>query len=513
MHLQTRRSKAWLRIAAVLSASMAFALAYTQAPLYTSNQNQYFLHGLANAGFGFLESDWLANTADPTPVFSLFVEWTYRLNEWEGLFYLYYAILMCIYLFSLVGITAKFFPLVRTPGIYLTFLTGLILIHSAGLRFVLSRLIGMNWTYVLEDGVADQRLLGSVFQPSTCGVFLLLSIYLFLDRRAIWAGISAVAAATVHPTYLLSAATLIMSYMVLLFIEKKRMREPVLLGCITALLVLPILLYVFLNFGNTTPETAAAAQRILVDYRIPHHANISWWLDATAIFKVLVILTAMYLVRRGRWLFILLVPFGVGVLLTTAQVITGSQTLALLFPWRVSTWLMPISTSILFGWLVIHFYRRFFKPGTFYVKGLIFANLAMILLAISAGIFRTFLDFSRQSNLPDRAMMNWISENKTPEDRYLIPTKMQDFRLYTGAPIFVDFKSIPYRDVDVLEWHRRILLADIFYKREDCSLIQGFPEKEKINYLVLTEEEFNTICPHTMLVYSDAHYQVYRFEQ
>ena len=35
----------------------AFAAAYGQAPLYYSNQNQYFLHGLAEAGEGLLAED------------------------------------------------------------------------------------------------------------------------------------------------------------------------------------------------------------------------------------------------------------------------------------------------------------------------------------------------------------------------------------------------------------------------------------------------------------------------
>ena len=44
---------------------LVFALSYQQWPLYSSNQNTYFLHGLADGGVGFLELDWLAQTADP----------------------------------------------------------------------------------------------------------------------------------------------------------------------------------------------------------------------------------------------------------------------------------------------------------------------------------------------------------------------------------------------------------------------------------------------------------------
>jgi len=36
-----------------------FCMAYSQAPLYYSNQNQYFLHGFTKAKLGYLEKDWL----------------------------------------------------------------------------------------------------------------------------------------------------------------------------------------------------------------------------------------------------------------------------------------------------------------------------------------------------------------------------------------------------------------------------------------------------------------------
>src|SRR4030067_415070 len=79
--------------------TLLFALAYAQSPLYTSNQNQYFLHGLAQAGYGNLRDDWLATTVDPTPIFSLLVNLTYRIFNTEIIFYFQYAFLFGVYLF------------------------------------------------------------------------------------------------------------------------------------------------------------------------------------------------------------------------------------------------------------------------------------------------------------------------------------------------------------------------------------------------------------------------------
>jgi hypothetical protein len=509
MDLRAKRKHIVLRIAVFFLASTAFALSYTQSPLYTSNQNQYFLHGLAKAGFGYLNSDWLANTRDPTPVFSRIVEWTYRINRLEGMFYLYYALLMGIYLFSLLGIIRIIFPQTKTPLMTFTILAGLILIHSAGLRFVMSRLAGVNWTYILEDGVADQRLLGSVFEPSTFGVFLLLSIYLFLDKKNLLAGICAVFAATVHPTYLMSAGILTIIYLFMLYFESRRVQKPIVLGGVTLLAALPILGYVYSNFGSTPLETSFTAQQILVDFRIPHHADISWWFDGTAIVKLSIILAAIFLVRKTRLFPIVLVPFVLGLGLTIIQVVSDSPTLALLFPWRVTTWLVPISMAVLLTESIIFLFHRVNLMQRRTQGILITVGLAIILLAVSTGIVRTFLDFSRQENSPEQDVLAWIAENKSPSDRYLVPTKMQDFRLITGAPIFVDFKSIPYRDSDVLEWYQRVREADRFYKQENCSLIDSINADEEITNILLPAGEFQQACPHTLLKYEDPDYLVY----
>src|SRR5690348_4533994 len=88
------------RLVVPLVGAVLFALAHTQPPLYYSNQNQYFLHGLARAGYGDLGRDWLARTADPTPAFTAFVELAYRgLGEWP--FHAAFFALLVVYFLSL----------------------------------------------------------------------------------------------------------------------------------------------------------------------------------------------------------------------------------------------------------------------------------------------------------------------------------------------------------------------------------------------------------------------------
>src|SRR3990170_1659813 len=313
VNLPQLSGKVFLSAAGKLFAlAIVFGLIYAQSPLYTSNQNQYFLHGLAKAGFGYLERDWLANTLDPTPVFSLLVMWTYRVFNTGILFFGYYALLLAAYLFSLVGISRCLFDL-RGGQKTLIYLTLLLVIHSAALRFTLSRTLGEEWTYLLEGGVAGQRVLGEVFQPSTFGIFLVVSIYLFLKNHRILALLAAAIAASVHPTYLLSAGLLVLAYLVLVYREERSLvkalavgliafvlvlrqrqsnRPPGLtrllssrslvkalaVGLIAFVLVLPILVYVYTSFDSSGVEVASSAQRILVRYRIPHHAQVAEWL-------------------------------------------------------------------------------------------------------------------------------------------------------------------------------------------------------------------------------------------
>ena len=64
--------------------------------------------------------------------------------------------------------------------------------------------------------------------------------------------------------------------------------------------------------------------------------------------------------------------------------------------------------------------------------------------------------------------MSYVEANKAVW-RYLPdPAKMQDFRLETGAPAYIEFKSIPYKDVDVLEWRRRVDFTRGFYTQTRC---------------------------------------------
>src|SRR5262245_58356896 len=116
----------------LLLLAASFALAHTQARLYYSNQNQYFLHGLAQGGRGELDRDWLANPADPTPVFSAAVGWTYRhLGEWP--FQAVYFVMLMGYFVSLAAVITALPSLRSGRGVtgMIAVIALLIVIHAA----------------------------------------------------------------------------------------------------------------------------------------------------------------------------------------------------------------------------------------------------------------------------------------------------------------------------------------------------------------------------------------------
>jgi len=481
-----------------------FTLAYSQAPLYTSNQNQYFLHGLAKAGFGFLDEDWLANTLDPTPVFTWLVFLSYRLFAWPPIFYIYFGILAGVYLFSLSGIADQLWGIYRsrtTRWVFLTLLTGL---NAAALRFVFVRALGANWAYLFDGGVAGQRLLGEVLQPSTFGVLLLLSIYLFLQGRVYWSVIPLVLAATVHPTYLLSAAVLTAVYLGVMLWEQRKLRQPALIGLLALMGVLPILMHTLLVFQPTAGYIINRARELLVEFRIPHHALPALWWDYTVLIKIALIAAAIYFARGRRVGALLWFPFIVAVVLTIIQIFTQSDTLALIFPWRLSAVLTPLSSSVLIGKMVVWIDNRFGEAlHRNERRVLTICIILSILLALAgAGIFS--VNQEEKANSLDRPMMAFAEENGASGQNYLIPLHMQDFRLETGLPVFVEFKSIPYRDVDVLEWYRRVSMAGRLYQAPyqgaGCQALAEL-SAEGVTHVVLPYDHTVKNCPNLERIY------------
>lgn len=523
--------------------SLLFGLAYTQPRLYYSNQNQYFLHGLARGGLGFLKDDWLANTADPTPLFSALVAFTFRFLH-ESFFCIYYILIIGIYLHALLGIFEHLSDGRATIGTRLAFIAFLFLLHSALLRWMSAQLLSIDYPWYFQAGVANQYVLGAGLQPSVFGVLLVLSVCTFLRDRPILAVTWSSLAALMHSTYLPSAASLTLAYMYLL-IRDRRIREAMFVGVWALLLVAPVLVYILRSFAPTTPETFAEAQHLLAHLRIPHHAQVERWLDGIAWAQIAWIVVAIYLVRGSRLFVILSACFVIGLALTLVQVATGNDTLALLFPWRVSSILVPIATAIILTRIVQGLAVRFSTPSLRKERAIQMGCIALLALSVAGGAFLSYFGLGYRTDTRESPLLEYIRDNKEEGQVYLLPVEvpklgagkrgafslnftppprrgtqkqnisvdLQQFRLFTGAPIYIDFKSIPYKDIEVLEWHQRVLWNHQLYEQHGWQdeQIKGELSHRGITHVVTTADRAIR-CDWLQPVYADAYYRLYRLQ-
>jgi hypothetical protein len=447
---------------------LIFAISYRQLPLYSENQNTYFLHGLSNSSLLTLQQDWLARTTDPFPAFSALVWFTIKFLG-ENFFYIEYMVILALYVYSIIGIVCYLYDFGKSKFKYITYFTLLTLLTS-GLLFNLAvkfpgldRFSSISNPYeLLIKGVAGQYILGHVFQPSTFGVFLIVSIYFFIKDKPFVAVGCLLISATFHSTYLLSAAILTGTYMVVIYTRENNFRKVLGIGVFAILLALPSLIYIYMHFAPTTTDITNQAQNILVDYRIPHHAKPSHWFSIRTVIQIAIIMLSLYLIRRTRLFLVLFLPFIAGTILTIIQIITGNTFLALLFPWRVTVFLVPIASSIILAYIVIAIFRRLNDPISGKTKPLTFVVLAIILIIgyISVRHTITLLNAPKAGFTPSAKFAN---DTFQPGDLYLVPPDMESFRLTAKVPIVIDAKSHPYKDTEVIEWFHRVKIITDFY--------------------------------------------------
>lgn len=511
-----------------------FALAYAQAPLYYSNQNQYFLHGLARAGAGLLREDWLANTRDPTPVFSTLVAFTARFLH-PAIIYVEYALLLGVYAAAMLGLFVAVAGAPTAARRWPVFVALFVAAHAALVRWSSYRWLGFDYPWFLQAGVAGQYALGAMFQPSTFAALLVAAVCLFVRGRPVAAVVGAALAATVHPTYLLVAGLLTLGFLTALVREGQH-RQALRLGTLALALVLPVTLYTLGAFRPTSPEIYAAAQAILVNVRIPQHTRPRLWFDPVAGLQLAWVILAVVLARPMRLRMALAVPLGVSVIVTLAQVATGSLGLALLFPWRASVVLVPVATTVLLSRLVAVAVLPLDRLPARVVSA------AAVALLVAGGVWIMVNRLGFHADDEELPVMEYVRRTKAPGNVYFVPVSVPDlvasthgslssdfkplpdkkrdamvipvglqrFRLTTGAPIFVDFKSIPYKDVEVGQWYDRLRRAEAIQDQLRAGeFADALAELRRQGVTHLVQPSAQPV-PGVEKVYGDRYYSVYR---
>ncbi len=459
----------WPQKMLLVTASAALGIAYTFRPLYASNQNHKFLIGLAKVGFGSIDRDWLIGTADPIPAFSFLVETTYRaLGEWP--FYLEFLLLMIPYLAGLLALFEVVGGDRAGANARWTFVTAVIVVHSALLGDLTSAFFRFDLRDALTDGLAYQSILDHYLQPSLFGVFLVLSVARFAQNKPWQAMAFAAIPPAVHFTYFIMASVLASTYLVLLIKDDRRVsRRVVALSLLYGLAIAPTLLYTLRTFGPSSPDMFQRAQHILAVERIPHHCVASRWFDEVALFRLAWVLLALGFVWGTRLFTVLTVSLLVSASLSTVQIVSGSDSLALLFPWRASTLLVPVATAIILSRLILTLSEVSRGPGTAWLLLAHVVRGLLLVLVTFYGADLIYKRFQNDSSVEFRELTRYVCSQRSTIQTFVVPIErghgeIENFRTRTRVPVYVDFKSHPYKDSEVLEWSRRVAFCDSLYR-------------------------------------------------
>ncbi len=496
---------------------VVFGIPYSQEPLYTDNQNTKFLQGLAQAGLGQLQNDWLANTIDPLPAFTFLVRITYQVFGEYG-FYLYALIAYGIYAYSLVAIAALLFNINRSLQRYLGFLVVFVSAHAMRLEI---RDLNFRFHRHLHYGLADQYVLGHYFQPSLFGVLILLSIYVFLRHQPFRAVILLAIAATFHPAYLPSAAILTLAYMGILGWEQRSLWKPLGIGTVAFVGVFPVFLYMTWVFRPTTAELWQRSQDIIVNFRIPHHSLPELWLPTlSAVVQITMMVGALYVIRKTRLFWIMMLPFGTATILVLFQLVIGNDTLAFTAPWRVSAFLMPLSLTVLLAQGVNTLANRYGDRLKIPKRRLAGWGIALLTILVLGGVMNQTEEFINVDETD--AMLSFVKTTYQPGETYMVPVrrdkfwlneKLWRFRLLTGAPIVINAKSHPYKDVEVIDWFERVDRVSEFYDErpaERCDvLVNDLLPNYPITHVVMPNTRRDLECDRIEKIYEDTYYDVY----
>ena len=522
-----RRPRDYVRpalwVAAVVALAIAFEITYGQAPLYTGNQHTYVLHGLAQAGIGLLEHDWQANTLDPAPITSLLVALAASIDG-EWLVLLFHALLIGAYGIALVGIGVTLLRLDDVPR-RLFFIALLLAVHS----WVASQIAGPlpdDLRSLATKGLAGQYAPGLTFQPSLFGVLIVVSLLAYARGRPFVAIGLACAAAVFHPTYLISAFVLAGVYLADQF-ARTGSRRRVAQGAALAMTILaPVAAYALIAFAPAPGEAHEAAQGVLVDFRIPHHAKPSKWFAPDDAVRLAIVAGGLVVAARTVLFPVLALATAAGAGLTALQLATSSDTLALLFPWRVSVWLVPVCAAILLaaltrvafalgrstgGLLARAAPNRAWRVRSLARGGAV--GLAALLIAVSvvAGLPRV----ERVDAEPEREpFASLVRGEAAPGALFLVPPRQYELRVAAGVPIYIDYKSNPYADLEVLEWRRRLRAASAVYRdgRPRCRRLAALVRRERITHVVTERPSRRPPCAFLEEVRQAGELALYRTE-
>ena len=434
----------------------------------------HLIHSIKFFETNKLENDWIANQAHHLPVF---VQFNYFLIKFSSskIIYFIHGILLALCALYLFLISKSLFPKLEIQNLSIIwFALFTILFHENS----------------FFSGVAGQSVIDVGYQPASFGILFFIGIYYFLIKRYFLCILFICLSASFHPTYILHSGFLVLSILTY-FILSKNYQNFLKILILYSILILPITLFILINFLTIDENFISLGQEILLD-RIPHHANIRYWLSYKDLFFLITYFYALYIIRNNKRFFIFFLIFGTcPILLSLIQYFYNINSLALAFPWRSSVFITPISSVIILSsWI------EKIKSDENRLKIVSFS----LLLIVSSFFFikSNFIkdlngEFSKKLVLPKE-----IKKNFNSIERILIPTNLDYIRMYTGLPIFIDWKHHAFRFDQLIEWRQRMDLANEFYSskniRAQSKSLEEIQKIEDISHILIRRDKLKIEC-------------------
>lgn len=216
---------------------------------------------------------------------------------------------------------------------------------------------------------------------------------------------------------------------------------------------------------------------------------------------------AIYMLPPGRLRFILKFGVAATVIFIIGAFFSGMETYRLIAPWRVSVILLPLASMGLAACAILKLHEaKFFERWT--ERRIAWSSIGVIMICVTIGTIMTIFKFME----PQPSYVSFVRGNLASGQLYLTSVSQLGFRLETGAPQFVTFKSHPYQDFEVLEWYRRLGVMSKLYQGSEmnCDELRNTAMKEKITHVMAVKKEPSVSCDFASQIFRDGSTRIYQ---
>ena len=453
--------------------SILFAITIQQFPFFKGN-SLHLLHAIKDFDTNKLQDDWIANQTNHLPVFAYLNNIFLQIFPVKILHVIHFSLLVICSLFIFLICRNEFQNLNRTSLLFLWFSMFMLIYHE----------------HSFFGGLAGQDIINEGYQPASFGVLFYCGIYLFLIRKYFFAILLICLSASFHPSYVLHSGLLIFGFCCYFILVKEF--KPLFRSIFYyIILILPITLYIILNFLLLDKELIQMGQNILVE-RIPHHALIENWFSSKDFFSILIYLVSLLTIYKNKKIFVPLIIFGFSsISLSILQFLTESNALALAFPWRASVFLMPLSSMIIISFLLNKFLLSKKNINLFSVS--LFIIFFLFFFAKNH-----FIKNDNQKFYSKLELVNEINFNYDTIERILIPINIPYIRMNTGLPIFIDWKHHAFKYDEIIMWKKRIDLAQKFYQtsifEKQKEILININKIDYISHILIEKKQLKPKC-------------------